>query len=557
MKRSKRGNLFKLSAIFVGVLIFSIVIISPETIPFQGNQVSFSLAQLALVQDHSAMDCDMWNTIYATYESGSKVKLGEGREGAVQPFIDSSKISQLSLQVGGNEIQSVQVALEAECSGDAMDGATTVSGTNWVRISSDPSGATTKYLYGDSGTCSGLSCYDSLSIPTTALSDGVRTKIFEVSISESNLEATWGSSSGSTFLKSEMYADMTFNFIHPTAGSFSGSVDMYDESKKVVGQYGSISRTLDATTDPDSDGDGIPDGSDQCPTQAETFNGYQDGDGCPDTEQVTGDPDNDGDSIPDSEDQCPSDPETFNGYEDTDGCPDTLGKSITINSYDPAIFDKADSFQAFNVNIGIENYETSESAPALKLNNEMGTTIEQFSFPGVCLIQNTGTFNCAFSVTADLSKYDEGSYVMEVESASRGSITAPLEVVNSGGNQDSDNDGIPDKDDPCPADPNNVCTEDDFDGDGLPDDVDTDDDNDFIPDVDDPCPKDPRNDCDNPELESPIFPDVNNQVREFFLDSPTSTPLEISDEDIQILALMGLGAVGLIGLAAWLKKKKK
>lgn len=33
----------------------------------------------------------------------------------------------------------------------------------------------------------------------------------------------------------------------------------------------------------DSDADGIPDNSDACPTQKEIFNGYQDGDGCPDT----------------------------------------------------------------------------------------------------------------------------------------------------------------------------------------------------------------------------------------------------------------------------------
>src|SRR5689334_9187981 len=33
----------------------------------------------------------------------------------------------------------------------------------------------------------------------------------------------------------------------------------------------------------DSDGDGIPNTSDGCPTQKETVNGYQDNDGCPDT----------------------------------------------------------------------------------------------------------------------------------------------------------------------------------------------------------------------------------------------------------------------------------
>jgi hypothetical protein len=35
--------------------------------------------------------------------------------------------------------------------------------------------------------------------------------------------------------------------------------------------------------DPDDDNDGIADGSDACPLVSETFNGYLDGDGCPDT----------------------------------------------------------------------------------------------------------------------------------------------------------------------------------------------------------------------------------------------------------------------------------
>jgi outer membrane protein OmpA-like peptidoglycan-associated protein len=65
----------------------------------------------------------------------------------------------------------------------------------------------------------------------------------------------------------------------------------------------------------DRDGDGIPDDVDQCPTEAEDFDGFQDEDGCPD-------PDNDGDGLPDMTDKCPNEPETRNGYLDDDGCPD-------------------------------------------------------------------------------------------------------------------------------------------------------------------------------------------------------------------------------------------
>lgn len=75
----------------------------------------------------------------------------------------------------------------------------------------------------------------------------------------------------------------------------------------------------------DSDGDGIPDSSDGCPTQKETINGFQDTDGCPDTAPApTPTPtDSDGDGIVDTSDACPTQKETFNGFEDSDGCPDT------------------------------------------------------------------------------------------------------------------------------------------------------------------------------------------------------------------------------------------
>jgi outer membrane protein OmpA-like peptidoglycan-associated protein len=67
----------------------------------------------------------------------------------------------------------------------------------------------------------------------------------------------------------------------------------------------------------DKDGDGIVDAADKCPDQAETVNGYQDDDGCPD--QI---PDTDGDGINDLVDRCPKEPEDKDGYQDEDGCPD-------------------------------------------------------------------------------------------------------------------------------------------------------------------------------------------------------------------------------------------
>ncbi|MBN1210040.1 MAG: OmpA family protein [Myxococcaceae bacterium] len=70
----------------------------------------------------------------------------------------------------------------------------------------------------------------------------------------------------------------------------------------------------------DSDGDGVPDSRDTCPTEKEDTDDFQDSDGCPD-------PDNDGDGVADVEDRCPDKP----GPKEARGCPedtDTDGDGI-------------------------------------------------------------------------------------------------------------------------------------------------------------------------------------------------------------------------------------
>ncbi len=68
----------------------------------------------------------------------------------------------------------------------------------------------------------------------------------------------------------------------------------------------------------DTDGDGIVDKEDACPTEPEDRDGFQDEDGCPD-------PDNDADGILDTADNCPNEPEDIDGDRDQDGCPDLDG----------------------------------------------------------------------------------------------------------------------------------------------------------------------------------------------------------------------------------------
>ena len=77
----------------------------------------------------------------------------------------------------------------------------------------------------------------------------------------------------------------------------------------------------------DTDGDGISDKNDSCPTEPEDIDTWEDNDGCPD-------PDNDVDSILDINDSCMNEPEDYDGWEDEDGCPDTATQ-VTFRVEDP------------------------------------------------------------------------------------------------------------------------------------------------------------------------------------------------------------------------------
>jgi len=74
----------------------------------------------------------------------------------------------------------------------------------------------------------------------------------------------------------------------------------------------------------DADGDGILDADDACPDTPEDFDGFQDGDGCPD-------PDNDGDGVADAADACPGTPAGVTV--DEKGCPKAkeIKKSLVLD----------------------------------------------------------------------------------------------------------------------------------------------------------------------------------------------------------------------------------
>lgn len=79
----------------------------------------------------------------------------------------------------------------------------------------------------------------------------------------------------------------------------------------------------DGCPDPDNDKDGVADANDRCPNEAEEKDGFEDEDGCPD-------PDNDQDAIVDASDRCPNEPEDRDGFQDDDGCPDPDNDQDTV-----------------------------------------------------------------------------------------------------------------------------------------------------------------------------------------------------------------------------------
>ncbi|MBD3390514.1 MAG: OmpA family protein [Chitinivibrionales bacterium] len=113
----------------------------------------------------------------------------------------------------------------------------------------------------------------------------------------------------------------------------------------------------DGCPDTDNDKDGIDDVKDKCPGKAEDQDGFEDEDGCPD-------PDNDGDGIPDQQDQCPRIAEDFDGFEDKDGCiDDDNDKDGILDSLDKCPNDPED----------VDKFEDDDGCPDID-NDKDGIT---------------------------------------------------------------------------------------------------------------------------------------------------------------------------------------
>jgi hypothetical protein len=149
---------------------------------------------------------------------------------------------------------------------------------------------------------------------------------------------------------------------------------------------------------PDSDGDGIEDRFDSCVHLPETLNDYLDTDGCPEIipDKFNGETDSDFDTIPDSFDVCPLEKESFNDFQDGDGCPDSFISSPDVSIDSSLAFSQCGFGKALVLRINSQNPDCinldtakkwekygileiiSESAPREKKPQVVPELIEEF-----------------------------------------------------------------------------------------------------------------------------------------------------------------------------------
>jgi outer membrane protein OmpA-like peptidoglycan-associated protein len=220
----------------------------------------------------------------------------------------------------------------------------------------------------------------------------------------------------------------------------------------------------DGCPDNDNDMDGIPDKQDKCPNEAEDIDGFEDHDGCVDK-------DNDNDGVPDKLDKCPSNAEDKDKFEDEDGCPDEDNDQdgvLDINDRCPNEPEDIDNFEDYDGCPDLDNDKDGVVDAKDKCNNTPA---------GVQVDEN----GCPLVIVKDTDEdgiLDENDKCPTMKEDMDG-----FEDMDGCPDLDNDQDGILDANDKCPNDAE------DFDGykdqDGC---VELDNDNDGIPDKTDKCP---------------------------------------------------------------------
>jgi hypothetical protein len=198
-------------------------------------------------------------------------------------------------------------------------------------------------------------------------------------------------------------------------------------------------------SDPDSDGDGVPDGTDLCPdTPADT---PVDSDGCP----LPAEEDSDNDGVPDSLDLCPGTPP--GSTVDEDGCVvDNSGNLLVFSTgsdrSSPNVLASSEFSGSETIYVFIDAANGDDiSSVDFYINGEFERTesLHPFDLFGGSA-SNAKPFN--------LSSLSPGSHMVSAvvnwNDASTSNFEGAFQIIAP---NDSDNDGVPDELDLCPGTP--------------------------------------------------------------------------------------------------------
>ncbi|MBJ80654.1 MAG: hypothetical protein CMH60_04980, partial [Myxococcales bacterium] len=212
--------------------------------------------------------------------------------------------------------------------------------------------------------------------------------------------------------------------------------------------------------DPDRDGDGYFNEDDDCPGQAEDFDGFEDEDGCPER-------DNDEDGVLDGDDQCQGALEDMDGFEDGDGCPEEDNDEDGLLDADDKCPDEAEDIDEFEDEDGCPDLDHDQDGVLDTEDKclEEGEDVDEFEDEDGCPEPDND---------ADEILDEDDQCPNEAEDLDG------FEDEDGCPEADNDEDGILDEEDTCPEEPEDKdgfqdedgCTDADNDGDGLADDVD-------------------------------------------------------------------------------------
>jgi outer membrane protein OmpA-like peptidoglycan-associated protein len=148
----------------------------------------------------------------------------------------------------------------------------------------------------------------------------------------------------------ELHGGLQYLFARPLLGFLAGGVGLNEgfgapDFRVLLGARFGSGDGEPTRLVTDTDGDGLADDQDECPTQPETRNEFEDADGCPD------EVDSDGDGLVDSKDACPKEPEDMDTFEDENGCPepDNDGDGLAdVSDHCPEEAEDVDAFEDEN-----------------------------------------------------------------------------------------------------------------------------------------------------------------------------------------------------------------